>query len=82
MTLPNLSNLSLRDSGPVIPEDIASATDRYLLKLKIYAKNIPYAIESNSEMQKLLEFIILRMTQCVEAKDYDPGLLQWDIIFN
>lgn len=82
MTLPNLSNLSLRNSGPAIPEDIANATDRYLLKLKIYAKNVPYAIESNSEMQKLLDFIILRVTQCVAAKDYDPGLLQWDIMFN
>jgi proteasome activator subunit 4 len=29
-------------------------------------------------MQEMLDFIILRIVQCVEAKDYDPGLMQWD----
>lgn len=84
MTLPNLNNLTIQDrntNSPAIPEDIDNAGDRYLQKLKTYAKNVPYSIEPNSKMQKLLDFILLRITQCVEAKDYDPGLLQWDILF-
>lgn len=63
---------------PSIPDDIAHTTDRYMLKLRDYAKSIPYSIEPNSKMQEMLDFIIYRVTQCVEAKDYDPGLLQWD----
>ncbi|CAL1696420.1 unnamed protein product [Somion occarium] len=49
-----------------------------MLKLKHYAKSLPYSIEPNSKMQHMLEFILLRIAQCVEAKDYDPGLQQWD----
>lgn len=63
---------------PHIPEDITQANDRYMIKLKNYAKSIPYSIESNVKIQALLDFILLRITQCAEAKDYDPGLLQWD----
>jgi len=61
-----------------IPDDIAHTTDRYMLKLRAYAKSIPYSIEPNSKMQEMFEFILYRVTQCIEAKDYDPGLLQWD----
>lgn len=79
MNLPDVSRLSIDPGGPPdIPTDIAEATDKYLLKLKTYAQALPYAIESDSRMQRMLDFILLRITQCVEAKDYDPGLVQWD----
>lgn len=85
MTLPNLNNLTIHDWAtgrvPPIPDDIKHSSDRYLQKLKTYATNVPYSIEPNSQMQQLLDFILLRLTQSVEAKDYDPGLLQWDILF-
>ncbi|EGN99641.1 hypothetical protein SERLA73DRAFT_159863 [Serpula lacrymans var. lacrymans S7.3] len=63
---------------PVVPEDIDNSSDRYIQKLKEYARSLPYAIESNAKIQAMLDFILLRITQCVEAKDYDPGLIQWD----
>lgn len=82
----DISTLTLHDprprpppAPPPISDDIMHATDdRYMVKLRNYAKSIPYAIEPNSRMQEMLDFILLRLTQCVEAKDYDPGLLQWD----
>ena len=89
MNLPDISRLSI-DPGasppsngtapslPRVPEDIEHATDKYLLKLKNYVQALPYSVESNSHMQQMLDFILLRITQCVEAKDYDPGLVQWD----
>lgn len=87
MTIPDFSSLNLRDTDsdlvPAIPQDIIdpSGGDRYFEKLKIYAKCLPYSIESNSRMQEFLDLILRRIVQCVEAKDYDPGLLQWDILF-
>ncbi|KAH8100502.1 hypothetical protein BXZ70DRAFT_1022407 [Cristinia sonorae] len=84
----DLSSLSLDDPPPPlpngalplvpIPDDIAHTTDRYMSKLRAYAKSIPYSIEPNSKMQEMFEFILYRITQCVEAKDYQPGLFQWD----
>ncbi|KAH7914507.1 hypothetical protein BJ138DRAFT_1143879 [Hygrophoropsis aurantiaca] len=81
--LPDLSKMTLDDPDdrpfdPKIPDDINHATDRYMQKLKAYAKSIPYAIESNVKMQEMLDFILLRIAQCIEARDYEPGLLQWD----
>jgi proteasome activator subunit 4 len=77
MELQSISNLTLNDRVPAnAPPD--ASVDRYLLKLKTYAESLPYSIESNSRMQELLDFILLRICQCVEAKDFDPGLLQWD----
>lgn len=82
MDLPDLSELHIDDPGPCagrrIPDDIAESTDRYMVKLKHYCSSIPYSVEPNSKMQKMLDFITLRLIQCVEAKDYDPGLQQWD----
>ncbi|TBU39582.1 hypothetical protein BD309DRAFT_1022044 [Dichomitus squalens] len=87
MNIPDISTLTLRDTGPPtsgnippsVPDDIMHATDdRSMVKLRNYAKSIPYSIEPNSKMQAMLDFILLRLAQCVEAKDYDPGLLQWD----
>lgn len=86
MTLPNLNSLSLGDGGlvPTIPwdfDDVPPGSERYFNKLKNYARSLPYSIEPNSQIQNLLDFILLRLVQCVEAKDYDPGVLQWDILF-
>jgi proteasome activator subunit 4 len=85
MKLPDIKNLTIHDTDTcalsIIPDDINHASDHSLQRLKIYAKNLPYSIEPNSKMQELLDFILRRITQCVEAKDYDPGLLQWDILF-
>ncbi|KAL7285721.1 hypothetical protein ACG7TL_000826 [Trametes sanguinea] len=83
MNIPDVSTLSIRDTGPPlsspqVPDDIMNSEDRYMVKLQNYAKSIPYSIEPNSKMQQMLDFILLRIAQCVEAKDYDPGLLQWD----
>ncbi|TFY83738.1 hypothetical protein EWM64_g268 [Hericium alpestre] len=82
MSIPDMSQLKLYDPGPTksphIPDDLEHATDRYLLKLKTYAQALPYSIESNSKMQEMLDFILTRIVQCLEAKDYDPGFLQWD----
>ena len=82
----DISTLALHDprprpppAPPPISDDIMHATDdRYMVKLRNYAKSIPYSIEPNSKMQAMLDFILLRLAQSVEAKDYDPGLLQWD----
>ncbi|EJD55475.1 hypothetical protein AURDEDRAFT_109790 [Auricularia subglabra TFB-10046 SS5] len=47
-------------------------------KLKACAAALPYSIEPNSRMQRMLDFFVTRIVQCVRAKDYDPGFLQWE----
>ncbi len=83
MNLPDVSTLKLDDPGPgttspTIPDDIAQSTDHYMIKLRNYCKSIPYSVESNARMQEMLDLILLRIAQSVEAQDYDPGLQQWD----
>jgi proteasome activator subunit 4 len=83
MPLPDITALSLSedpgpDPPPHIPEDIMQSSDRYMLKLKSFAAALPYSIESNSHMQSMLDLICTRIVQAVDAKDYDPGFLQWD----
>ncbi|GBE78103.1 hypothetical protein SCP_0109850 [Sparassis crispa] len=87
MDVPDVSLLSIHDpepklaispTGPSVPDDIMYTTDHYMTKLRNYAQSLPYSIEPYSEMQELLDVILIRIAQCVEAKDYDPGLLQWD----
>ncbi|KAI0094570.1 armadillo-type protein [Irpex rosettiformis] len=82
MDVPDIATLQLHDPGPPhkpeIPEDIMGSDDRYMVKLRNYCKSLPYSVESNSRMQEMLEFIILRLVQCIEARDYDPGFQQWD----
>lgn len=75
----NLSNLTIEDAGlngHTAPNGVDS--EQYLSKLKTYADSLPYSVESDSKMQEMLDFILLRLCQCIEAKDYDPGLLQYD----
>jgi len=73
-----LSRLTLNGYEPLLPEDIEHATDRYMLKLKEYARSLPYTIEPYARTLEMLNFILLRLTQCIEAKDYEPGFVQWD----
>jgi len=90
MALPDISNLHINGngypttrttnaSGIPIPEDIEDTRgDQYMEKLKQYAKSVPFSIEPYSQMLELLDFFLLRLTQSVEAKDFDIGFLQWD----
>ncbi|KAH8120571.1 ARM repeat-containing protein [Phellopilus nigrolimitatus] len=81
--LPDISTLNLHDHGPPyveVPADIEHATDSdpAMERLRTYVKSLPYSVEPNSHMQALLDFILARLVQCVQAKDFDPGFLQWD----
>lgn len=80
MEVPDLSALSL-SPGPtflhLFPEGVET-DDRYLQKLKSYAKSLPYSIEPYLKMMSILDLILVRIAQCVEAKDYEVGFLQWD----
>lgn len=87
--LPDISKLTMHDDpdppGPprpptvAIPDDFpAHTTDPAMDRLRTYAKSLPYSIEPNSKMQSMLDFFLTRIIQCVKAKDYDPGFLQWD----
>ena len=85
MDVPDIASLKIHDPGPPtaldrphIPEDIMNSNDRYMVKLRNYCKSLPYSVESNSRMQEMLDFILLRLVQCLEARDYDPGFQQWD----
>jgi len=70
---------TLNAAGMPIPEDIDNTNgDRYMEKLKHYVRLLPYAVEPYSRMLELLDHILLRLTQSVEAKDYDVGFMQWD----
>ena len=81
----HLSTLNLNDrpstSHKAIPDDIEQSKDPSMDRLRLYAKSLPYPIEPNSKMQELLDFYLARMVQCVKAKDFDPGFLQWDTMF-
>ena len=85
--LPDINSLRITDgdtpsacsSGIPIPNDIEDAQGEYYMeKLKAYAKSLPYSIEPNSKMIDMLDFILTRLVQIVEAKDFDVGFLQWD----
>ncbi|CAA7258799.1 unnamed protein product [Cyclocybe aegerita] len=88
MVLPDISSLNINTGGSpdtangtgvFTPEDIRNTQgDRYMEKLKQYAKSLPYSIEPHSKMIEMLDFILLRITQSVEAKDFDVGFMQWD----
>lgn len=73
MDILDMSILNINGS-PLIQDAVPDDTQ----KLKAYAGSLPYAIEPYDKMIELLDFIILRIVQCVEAKDYDVGLYQWD----
>jgi proteasome activator subunit 4 len=74
----HISNFHDKPVNGTKPGITTSPEDRPFEKLANYAKSLPYPIEPNSQMQEYLDFIILRLTQCVQAKDYEVGLQQWD----
>ncbi|KAK4703918.1 hypothetical protein P7C70_g2289, partial [Phenoliferia sp. Uapishka_3] len=43
-----------------------------------YQKALPYEVESLEVMDQRLEFIIRRLVDCIRAKDYDVGFVQWN----
>ncbi|GAA5836406.1 hypothetical protein JCM11251_007072, partial [Rhodosporidiobolus azoricus] len=43
-----------------------------------YPKSLPYETESLEEMDRKLEEIVRRLVDCVRAKDYDVGFVQWN----
>lgn len=67
----------MRD-GATSEDDVRFTDDASLHKLKSYARSLPYSIEPNSRMLRMLDFFCTRIVQCVRAQDYDPGFLQWD----
>jgi proteasome activator subunit 4 len=77
MTVPDIAALQI-NGKPFVQEEGQPEDERYFERLKNYAKSLPYEIESHEKMMKLFDFILLRITQCVEAKDFDVGMLQWD----
>jgi proteasome activator subunit 4 len=82
MDLPDISRLSVNGTKTLshIPTDTDSelVEDQCMQKFNAYRQSLPYEIEPHSKMMEMLNLIVLRITQCLEARDYDVGLLQWD----
>lgn len=78
MTSPSIDNVHMSDSHGSLLDLPDGPEDRDMVKLRNYAKSLPYSIDPYPKMMELLDFILLRITQCIEAKDYDVGLVQWD----
>jgi len=85
MTLPDIGIEHMNgiskswDSTPTSHDQAETRdTDVEIEKLKNLARLLPYSTESHSKMQQMLDFIIKRICQAVEAQDYDVGFLQWD----
>jgi proteasome activator subunit 4 len=87
MALPDIGSLYINSvpvssqqcdtiTPPGIPEP--NGINKEVEKLKNLARLLPYSIEPDSRMQQILDFIIKRICQAVEAQDYDVGFLQWD----
>jgi proteasome activator subunit 4 len=80
MDFPDVSRLSINGAKThsQIPMETDSELEEDTCKFNTYEESLPYAIEPRSKMLVMLDFIVLRLTQCLEARDYDVGLLQWD----
>jgi proteasome activator subunit 4 len=86
MSLPDIGMLringvsaSSQHRNTATPPDLVEPNGNWEVeKLKNLARLLPYSIEPDSQMQKMLDSIILRICQAVEAQDYDVGFLQWD----
>ncbi|KAF7306649.1 Membrane protein [Mycena indigotica] len=74
MALPDISLLSLSDD----PGGPSNTQQRYADKYLQYLRSLPYTVEPESKILELLDFIVLRLTQAVSARDYEVGFLQWD----
>ncbi|KAF7437108.1 hypothetical protein PC9H_003942 [Pleurotus ostreatus] len=74
---PTLNGANGHDPPP--PNGVnGNEEDPYMRKLKLYAQSLPYDIEPYSTALEIFDIMLLRLTECVEAKDYDVGLLQWE----
>ena len=84
MDFPDVSRLSINgaktDSPVPGPNECTEMTEDP--KFDIYARSLPYATEHRLKLLDMLDFIVLRLTQCLEARDYDVGLVQWDSMLN
>lgn len=81
MALPDIGQLHINGllPQPSLPQDIVDTNgSREMEKLKNLARLLPYSVEPNSQMQQMLDLIMRRIYQAVEAQDYDIGFLQWD----
>jgi proteasome activator subunit 4 len=79
MDLPDISRLSVNGAKtPTHPPNDIDVEDRCMQKFNEYRHSLPYEIEPHSKMMEMLDLIVLRITQCLEARDYDVGLFQWD----
>ncbi|KIY51373.1 hypothetical protein FISHEDRAFT_37518 [Fistulina hepatica ATCC 64428] len=65
-----------RTAGRATPGD--DYDERYLTKFKTYIQYLPYGVEPSSKMMEMLDWICLRISQCVQARDFDVGLVQFD----
>ncbi|KAM0751556.1 hypothetical protein T439DRAFT_300497 [Meredithblackwellia eburnea MCA 4105] len=43
-----------------------------------YQNALPYEVETLEEMDLKLEHIVRRLVECIKAKDYDVGFVQWN----
>lgn len=73
---PTLNGVNGHDPPP--NDGNGNEEDPYMRKLKLYAQSLPYDIEPYSTALDIFDTMLLRLTECVEAKDYDVGLLQWE----
>lgn len=78
MVLPDISLMNINGTPTPAPNGMGVKDEQDMQRFKNYAKSLPYSVEPHSRMMDMLDFIILRIAQCVEAEDYDTGLLQWD----
>jgi hypothetical protein len=70
MALPHISLLSIHDPDPPPSE---SSPDP-LRKYREYVRSLPYSVEPEAKMVEMLDFVVLRLTQCALARDYEVGL--------
>ncbi|KAJ7225820.1 hypothetical protein GGX14DRAFT_422501 [Mycena pura] len=77
MALPNIALLTIHDPGPTV-----EGADRYVAKYREYVRSLPYEVEPEAKIVQMLDFIVLRITQCCAARDYEVGYLQWDTMLS
>jgi proteasome activator subunit 4 len=57
------------------PREVVKETREAFLE---YQRSVPYPVEDIAEMDRRLDFIVRRLTDCVKARDLDVGLTQWN----
>ena len=59
----SLRTLHIDDDDQDMVDHDDARVNRGFKKLQTYAKSLPYSIESNSKMQSLLDFYLMRFVQ-------------------